>query len=102
MSSYEFPSDAARQDPPRRGAWAAFMGHLRGAAKRWQRGRAIAALQALNDRYLENIGVARNEIALVVEDLFGPGRQAVPARLPKASAARLPDAFREAARLRET
>ena len=40
------------------------------ALQRWQRNRAMTQLSLLDDRQLEDIGVARNDIPRVVEGLF--------------------------------
>lgn len=40
------------------------------AIRRWQRNRAITELSRLDDRQLEDIGIARNEIPRVVEGLI--------------------------------
>ncbi|MGO4558256.1 DUF1127 domain-containing protein [Mesorhizobium sp. 2RAF21] len=42
------------------------------AIQRWQRNRAMAALEGLDDRILEDIGVARNEIPQLAESFFRP------------------------------
>jgi uncharacterized protein YjiS (DUF1127 family) len=46
------------------------------AVQRWQKSRATAALQLLDDRQLEDIGITRNDIPRVAEGLFPPKRQA--------------------------
>jgi uncharacterized protein YjiS (DUF1127 family) len=38
--------------------------------QRWQRSRAVRALQQLDDRQLDDIGIARNEIPRVVEGIL--------------------------------
>ena len=42
------------------------------AVQRWQRNRAMAALEGLDDRTLEDIGIARNEIPQLAESFFRP------------------------------
>ena len=48
----------------------------------WQRRRAISALERLNDWQLEDIGVARNDIARVVDGLLDSRQQAPEPILP--------------------
>lgn len=38
--------------------------------RRWQRHRVIAALQRFDDRLLDDIGISRNDIPKVADDLF--------------------------------
>ncbi|WP_442920270.1 DUF1127 domain-containing protein [Mesorhizobium sp. WSM4935] len=55
------------------------------AVQRWQRNRAMAALEGLDDRTLEDIGIARNEIPQLAESFFRPsehGRWSSVARHP--------------------
>lgn len=54
------------------------------AVQRWQRNRAIAALQRLDDRYLQKIGVMRNDIPKLTEELFEPSdrRKAASSKMP--------------------
>jgi uncharacterized protein YjiS (DUF1127 family) len=42
---------------------------LGGVARKWERQRTIAALEALNDRLLLDIGIRRSEIRQVVDSL---------------------------------
>ncbi|RTM07555.1 MAG: DUF1127 domain-containing protein [Hyphomicrobiales bacterium] len=42
------------------------------AVQRWQRNRAMAALERLDDRTLEDIGIGRNEIPQLAESFFRP------------------------------
>jgi uncharacterized protein YjiS (DUF1127 family) len=42
------------------------------AVQRWQRNRAMAGLEGLDDRTLEDIGIARNEIPQLAESFFRP------------------------------
>ncbi|TGT72338.1 MULTISPECIES: DUF1127 domain-containing protein [unclassified Mesorhizobium] len=42
------------------------------AVQRWQRHRAMAALAGLDDRTLEDIGIARSEIPQLAESFFRP------------------------------
>ena len=55
--------------------------------RRWQRQKAIAQLQTLDDRQLEDIGIARNDIPRVVGRLFRPERPVMrpdgPAEIPQ-------------------
>ena len=73
MSVYKHPSSTVRQQAPapRQPRVTVAQLFLR-AVKRWRRNRAIAALQRLDDRHLQDIGIARNEIPRLVEKLFEP------------------------------
>lgn len=46
---------------------------LRAAFKSWQRRKMMAALSALDDRTLRDIGIHRSEIARAVDGLSGAG-----------------------------
>jgi uncharacterized protein YjiS (DUF1127 family) len=54
---------------PGTGIGATVAGLVSRAMKRWHRGRAAAALYRLDDRQLEDIGIARNDIPHVVAGL---------------------------------
>jgi uncharacterized protein YjiS (DUF1127 family) len=73
MSAHKSSSTAVRRQAsaPRQPRVTVAQLFLR-AVQRWQRNRAIAALQRLDDRYLEDIGVARSEIPDLAEKLFEP------------------------------
>lgn len=65
------------------------------AVQRWQRNRAMATLERLDDRTLSDIGISRNEIPRAVEGLFRPKpHSAAPA---SSSVQRPAEAVREAA-----
>ena len=49
---------------------AAVAGVVSRATERWLRGRAAATLHRLDDSQLEDIGISRNDISLVVADLI--------------------------------
>lgn len=72
MSVHEHPSSTVRLTPVRRTPRVTVAQLFLRAVQRWQRSRAIAALQRLNDRQLEDIGITRNDIPRVVEGLFEP------------------------------
>jgi len=69
MSAYNHDSSLVRQGPTR-GPRVTVGRLLLRAMERWQRGRAIAALQRLNDRQLQDVGIARNDIPRVVMQLL--------------------------------
>ncbi|MDW9973043.1 DUF1127 domain-containing protein [Sinorhizobium meliloti] len=79
MSAYEHSSSPVRHKAARRSRRMTVAGILRRAVQRWQRSRAVAALQQLDDRLLEDIGVTRNDIPRIVEGLFGDAAQESPA-----------------------
>lgn len=76
MSAYEHSSTDVHQDPTLRSPRVTVAGLLLGALQRWQRRRAAAALQNLDDRLLDDIGITRNDIPRIVERLFRPSDQA--------------------------
>lgn len=75
MSAYEHSSAHVRQDPTLRSPRVTIAGLLLRALQRWERRRAAAALHSLDDRLLEDIGITRNDIPLIVERLFRPSGQ---------------------------
>lgn len=75
MSAYEHSSSQVRQDPSLRSPRVTVAGFLVRALQRRQRRRAAAALQNLDDRLLEDIGITRNDIPRIVERLFRPPEQ---------------------------
>lgn len=70
MSAYEHSSSPIRQDPTLRTRTSVVARLLQRAIRNWQRNRAAAALQNLDDRLLEDIGIIRNDIPRIVEGLF--------------------------------
>ncbi len=64
---YLHADQAARPRPPRRAGpvrrW------LAAAMLRWQRGKMIATLDAMDDRILRDIGIDRADIPRIVDDL---------------------------------
>ncbi|MDX0190458.1 DUF1127 domain-containing protein [Sinorhizobium meliloti] len=75
MSAYEHSSSPVRRDPTLRTATGIIARLLQHAILNWQRNRAAVALQQLDDRLLEDIGIIRNDIPRIVEGLFGPPEQ---------------------------
>lgn len=45
---------------------------VKAALCRWQKQRAVRTLQELDDRLLDDIGLTRNDIQKVVDELVGP------------------------------
>ncbi|MBS3652342.1 DUF1127 domain-containing protein [Pseudaminobacter sp. 19-2017] len=75
------PSTPARRDAKRSNPLTTLAQFLARAFQRWQQRKAIAHLEALDDRQLEDIGISRNDISRHVEDLFRrKGRQIRPKR----------------------
>jgi uncharacterized protein YjiS (DUF1127 family) len=75
MSAHEHSPTQVRQDPTLRSPRVTVAGFLLRALQRRQRRRAAAALQNLDDRLLEDIGITRNDIPRIVERLFRPSGQ---------------------------
>ena len=78
MSVQEHSLDSARRAPAKR----SFPGmrlaqHLLRGIQRWQRNRARVALEQLDDRQLAEVGIARNDIPWVVEQLFRSNERSV-------------------------
>lgn len=72
MSIHEHPSNTIRRTATRRTSRVTVAQLFLRAVQRWQRSRAITALNCLDDRQLEDIGIARNDIPRVAEGLFKP------------------------------
>ena len=72
MSAYKHESSPVGQGPTLRSPRVTVARLLLRAVERWQRSRAVAALQGLNDRQLEDAGIARNDIPRVAMQLFPP------------------------------
>lgn len=72
MSVYEHSPNAFRAPHAQRTPRVTVAQLFLRAVQRWQRNRTIAALRRMDDRQLEDIGVARNDIPRVVEGLFRP------------------------------
>jgi hypothetical protein len=70
MSLHEHSSIARRRNSARRFARAKVAQRLLQAIQRWQRNRALTALQALPDIYLKSIRTARGDIPEIANDLF--------------------------------
>lgn len=70
MLAYEYSQEQTRQDPTLRSPRVTFAGFLLRALQRRRRRLAAVALENLNDRLLEDIGITRNDIPRVVERLF--------------------------------
>jgi uncharacterized protein YjiS (DUF1127 family) len=75
MSAHEHSPTEVRQDPTLRSPRITVTGFFLRALQRRQRRRAAAALQNLDDRLLEDIGITRNDIPRIVEGLFRPSGQ---------------------------
>ncbi len=70
MSAFENTSASTRSNEAWRAPRMTVAQLFLRAIQRWQRKRAITELSLLDDRQLEDIGVARNDIPRVVEGLF--------------------------------
>ncbi|MBZ9811058.1 MULTISPECIES: DUF1127 domain-containing protein [unclassified Mesorhizobium] len=68
--SKHFSSTFRRQAPALRQRRTTVARLILRAVQRWQRNRAMAALEGLDDRTLEDIGIARNEIPQLAESFF--------------------------------
>jgi hypothetical protein len=97
MSVYEHPLRVVRQNPARRGTRVTVSRRLLVAIQRWQRKRALAALQALPDFYLESIGTARADLPEIANNLFPAEGCTVPVRSTGATGLASQDEFRNAA-----
>ena len=71
MSTNEHPSIMIRCDPKGRNLRSAVAHLFLRVQERWQLGRAVAALERLDDRLLEDIGIARSDIPRMVDGRFG-------------------------------
>lgn len=95
MSTYENPLSAARSSPAKR--WLRGMKFLRllgRGFRRWQRTRARATLEQLDDRQLAEIGIARNDIPRAVEELFRSSKRSVRTSSPSFRTGGLPKSGR--------
>lgn len=70
MSAFANTSASTISNKARRGPRMTVAQLFLRAIQRWQRSRAMTELSMLDDRQLEDIGVARNDIPRVVEGLF--------------------------------
>lgn len=71
MSVHEHSSNGTGRDLTFRSPRLTIAGLLLRALQRRQRRLAAAALHDLDDRLLEDIGITRNDIPRIVEQLFG-------------------------------
>lgn len=71
MSAVEHPSELAGAMPVTGRPRSTLLQLFLRAVRRWQRSRAINQLAQLDDRQLEDIGIARNDIPRVAERLVG-------------------------------
>ena len=97
MSIHRYPSNPVPQDQTRRPVRMTAAQRLLRAIRRWQHSRAVAALQAMPDMYLENIGLARADIPRTVDGIFPRKGEMMPVRLTEPSSAGPRDDFRDAA-----
>lgn len=67
------------------------------AVHRWQQRRTIAALSRLDDRHLDDIGIARNDIPRIARTLVGRAQRGADMRLPAPAASNTDRLLREAA-----
>jgi uncharacterized protein YjiS (DUF1127 family) len=65
--------------------------------QRWQRNRAMTALQALPDMYLAEVGITRGDIPRLVDSLFPPQGPDPTGRLVSCVRPRSKSEFRNAA-----
>jgi uncharacterized protein YjiS (DUF1127 family) len=71
MSFQHQPLNAVLANTSSQSRWTAVSSFFAQGFRRWQRVRAIRALEMLDDRLLEDIGIARNEIPRIAEGLLG-------------------------------
>ncbi|WP_412535221.1 DUF1127 domain-containing protein [Mesorhizobium sp. BAC0120] len=71
MSINEYPFAMIRRASKGRNLRSAVAQLFLRVQERWQRGRAVAALERLDDRLLEDIGIARSDIPQMVDGRFG-------------------------------
>lgn len=69
MSIHQQPLNSILLNTPRPSRWPVVSSFFAQVSHRWQRGAAIRALEMLDDRLLEDIGIARNEIPRIAGGL---------------------------------